>query len=455
MALINRELVLSLVCISILGAPDLIGAKQNESESLKENRILCEGFLPKNDLKIPVPAAGQFKAMSGLSESEFNGAIASVEKIYSPIFSKKGQRLVVRRLWQSEEVNAWASREGANSVIAMHGGLARHPAMTKDGFTLITCHEVGHHLGGTPKGSDPNLRWGSVEGQSDYFATLKCLRKVFAAEVNSWNGQVAPVARQKCEDSFGADTDAAKICMRVAMASVSAGNVSGALDRSGNPSLTSKDNRVVSQTYEKHPIAQCRLDTYINGSVCKVADSVDVSDREPDTGTCRNIASEEYGARARCWYKPLSTNPRPDPAPGPQPNPNPEPNPEPNPNPEPSPEDGVASTPLLNGQVELRSNNPNNFIVFSWDVSNFSSATGIYFEIIGPNREIVDPNGLRPTPGAIRGTNIARTRGSISIVPARQLPSWGVYYLRVIPLDRTGRSAVGKFSNGAKLLLAP
>lgn len=454
LSLIGRARSLCLVIVLFLILPKLIDA----NESIK----LCEGFLPENTLQIPVPPPGQFKVMGGLSEAEFNSAISSVEKVYAPIFTKNGQRLVVRKLWQNSKVNAAASKEGGNSVIEIWGGLGRHQAITADGLTLITCHEVGHHLGGAPKYSVGN-RWAATEGQSDYFATLKCLRKVFASEVSTWNGQVAPVARQKCEDSFGLDTNESKICMRIAMASVSSGNVSGALDGSGSPSLTSKDSHTVSQTYEPHPIAQCRLDTYINGSICRVPDSVDVSGTNPDTGTCRNIASEEYGARARCWYKPIVSNdpqpaptPTPTPTPTPPPTPPPTPTPAPPPNPEPAPpREGVAATPLLNGQINLSSRNPNQVIVFAWDVSNFKYAAGIYFEIIGPNREIMDPNGMSPTPGAIRGTSIASLRGSVNILPIRHLPGWGVYYLRVIPLDRSGRSAVGRFSNGAKLILSP
>ena len=47
-------------------------------------------------------------------------------------------------------------------VVAMFGGLARRPEVTKDAFQFVVCHEVGHHLAGWPFAYD----WASNEGQS-------------------------------------------------------------------------------------------------------------------------------------------------------------------------------------------------------------------------------------------------------------------------------------------------
>jgi Zn-dependent protease with chaperone function len=54
----------------------------------------------------------------------------------------------------------------------MFGGLARDPLVTKDGFSAVICHEIGHHIAGAPR---KGFSWASNEGQADYFATTKCL----------------------------------------------------------------------------------------------------------------------------------------------------------------------------------------------------------------------------------------------------------------------------------------
>jgi hypothetical protein len=377
----------------------------------------------------------------GVSEAEFTAAINLVETTYAPIFSNKGKRLKVNKLWNNDQVNAVAYTENGYAVVEIWGGLGRHSATTPDSLALIVCHEVGHHLGGVPKMTDQSSgTWASVEGQADYFATLKCLRKVFSKDIDIWNGSVDSTARAKCEDSHGVNTKQAKVCMRIAMASLSSAQLSAALSGSGSPSFNSHDSNVVSKTYERHPAAQCRLDTYINGNVCQINDSIEVSDRDADIGVCRNIVDEEYGARSRCWYKPGS-NSTPVPTPTPPAPPMP-------------PVDGIAVTPLLNGSVEFTSHNPNQPIIMKWDVSGSNGAKGIYFEVLGPNKEYSEPNGVNPDHQAMRGGNIPRVRGELTILPARQLPGWGVYKIRVIPLDASGRRPVGRFSYPAVLNLA-
>jgi hypothetical protein len=82
-----------------------------------------------------------------------------------------------------------------------------------------------------------------------------------------------------------------------------------------------------------------------------------------------------------------------------------------------------------------------------------AGATGIYFEVIGPNKDFQEEHGVQPDPQAMPGGSFARVRGQIQINPARQLPGWGVYKFRIVPLNRTGRQPVGRFSSPAVLEL--
>ena len=130
-------------------------------------------FAPENGAWIGVDD----KAAGGITQIEFNKVIDDINKIYGPIVKAKGAKLTIQKKWTDGTVNAYASRSGKTWNVAMFGGLARYNIMTPDGFSLVVCHELSHHLGGAPKvgGND----WASNEGQSDYIGTMKCMREVF------------------------------------------------------------------------------------------------------------------------------------------------------------------------------------------------------------------------------------------------------------------------------------
>jgi hypothetical protein len=140
------------------------------------------GFVPENDLFIP----SSVKSINGITEEAFNDAIDEVETIYAPIIAQMGAELSIERKWDDGTVNAYAMQSGKTWKVAMFGGLARHATITKDAMALVVCHEIGHHLGGAPKtaGFLGLNRWASNEGQADYYANLKCLRKLFLSQLN-------------------------------------------------------------------------------------------------------------------------------------------------------------------------------------------------------------------------------------------------------------------------------
>lgn len=116
-------------------------------------------------------------------KQKYNKVIDAVENFYKPIVAEKGGSLVVNRLWKNGKVNASATLSliGKKWIVNMYGGLARYQGVTADGFAMVMCHEVGHHLAGFPMNDPaPLTRWeSSNEGQSDYFASMKCFRSVY------------------------------------------------------------------------------------------------------------------------------------------------------------------------------------------------------------------------------------------------------------------------------------
>jgi hypothetical protein len=263
------------------------------------------GFLPENNMYIPV---GTKSMNGGLTQAQFNAVITKVETIYSPVVANMGGKLVVERRWTDGNVNAYAKRDTPKVwTVQMFGGLARHQTITTDGFALVLCHELGHHIGGAPKKKSINSPWAGSEGQSDYFATLKCLRHVFlndnnAAIVKSLAAPAYLVAA--CKKAFNKDD--VNICIRSGMAGASVAALFASMDNSKAANFNTPDTHVVSQNFDDHPDTQCRLDTFFQGAICTKSFNEDVSQKDEIVGTCHQVTGFTSGLRPRCWHKPVT-----------------------------------------------------------------------------------------------------------------------------------------------------
>lgn len=263
------------------------------------------GFLPKNNVHIPVG----FKAMNGgLTQVQFNDVISKVESVYAPVISNLGAQLVIDRLWSETNVNALAKRDAPKVwTVQMFGGLARHQTITEDGFALVLCHELGHHIGGAPKKRTSLSAWATSEGQSDYFATLKCLREIFltqdnAAAVRKLSAPAELIAA--CKKAFTKDD--VNICIRSGMAGASVANLFSSMESSKLASFNTPDLTVVTSNVDSHPKTQCRLDTFFQGSICNKSSNEDVSQSDEIQGTCHGVTGHTSGLRPRCWHKPIT-----------------------------------------------------------------------------------------------------------------------------------------------------
>jgi hypothetical protein len=394
---------------------------------------LGKGFLPENSLRVSTSSRA-----NGMTEAKFNTVLDRVEGHYRPIISGRGAQLVVQRLWNDSTVNAFAERSGSEWRIRMYGGLARHEAITEDAFALIACHEIGHHLGGAPKYRG---QWAANEGQADYFATLKCMRDVFGKDDNRTIVQKLNPPQtlvRSCERSFG-DAQTIATCVRSGMAGLSAAELMRVLTNSSPISFDTPDPEQVTDTVDSHPAAQCRLDTYSSGAFCQVASSEALSETDGTIGTCSIERNFKIGVRPQCWYKPgtVVTHPSPDPTPTPTP---------------PAP-GGVARQPLMGGASSIIVRDPRQTVYIDVDVSEFAGAGGVYLEISRAGRDFSNPNSMTPDPMQLRSAALRGVRQRFFLNPAQALPGWGVYHLRVIPLDASGSRAVGRASNSSRLIL--
>ena len=263
-----------------------------------------KGIVEDNDLYISVLD----RNARGISEEKFNSVIDKIEGIYGPIIKAKGKTLQVIRNWTDGTVNAYAQQTGNTWKVSMFGGLARHETITADGFALVVCHEIGHHLGGAPqkKGMLWQKTWASNEGQSDYWGTMKCMRRYMEGDDNiSMVSTMAipQLAKDNCAKTYGNAEDVA-MCERTAMAGMSLAELFRVLRKLPNaPRFDTPDTKVVSKTNDSHPAPQCRLDTYFQGALCNKGYDLMVSNTDAEKGVCTKNQGDTIGLRPNCWYK--------------------------------------------------------------------------------------------------------------------------------------------------------
>ena len=267
---------------------------------------------PDNNLNLHLG----LKSINGINEAEFFKAVEEAKEIYTPLFKDDyDATLEISAKWEDGTVNAYAQQTGKIWKVSMFGGLARHQETTLDGFKAVLCHEIGHHIAGAPKKASTfggGLTWASNEGQSDYYATTKCLRKMFSKEdtieetlkvyrSNNINEE-DQFAKTKCGEVYESDEERA-VCFRASLAGKSLARLLGSLAGNAEVSFSKPDPSVATRTNHNHPKAQCRMDTYFQGSLCindmdELADAKDVR-----KGYCTSIEGFEIGLRPACWYK--------------------------------------------------------------------------------------------------------------------------------------------------------
>lgn len=281
----------------------LVSAFSLSAHSVQTDGQKCFGYLPPNNLKIPVGA----KFAGSVNEDWFNYIIDRIAYEYRPEIEARGFKLIIDKQWTQPNVSAEAQEIGKEKFVRVKGGIARHHFMTSDSLAIVVCHEFGHHLGGALKFTDI-WPWASMEGQADYFATLKCVRRIWLNDDNEKIVSrlfVPEIVRNSCRSHLNKNEEA--ICIRAQIASLQstlmlhdARNPGGPRSREPKPSFATPDPRVVESAIGGHQTPQCRLDTYAAGAACAISHTAALDDANVLEGTC----NEGRGARPRCWYAP-------------------------------------------------------------------------------------------------------------------------------------------------------
>jgi hypothetical protein len=271
--------------------------------------VLAESFLPENNLHLEVNFD---KSNKGINEIEFNEAIDKVEKVFGPIIRATGTTLMVNKYYASEVVNAYATKgeqfdKTTLRTVSFYGGLAKYKSITPDAFTLVVCHEYGHHLGGAPTyGASSALSWAAAEGQADYWAATKCVKRIWDQEDNeeALAGMKIPMSVVgECTEEYSLPHDQ-DLCMRLSMAGKGLTTLFAHTSKAAKVDFHKPIEKEVEKTVLTHPEAQCRLDTFFSASLCNKPFSEDASFDSEVTGFCHEENGDKIGLRPRCWFKP-------------------------------------------------------------------------------------------------------------------------------------------------------
>lgn len=285
------------------------------------SQIASGTFIPPEDIKNPYQVFSERDA--NMTKQEFMDVIEKARQFYEPIIGAHGGKLQINPLWDDDTLNANASQFFGTWKVNMYGGLARHPEMTLDGFALVLCHELGHHLGGFSfkKGfSGFGGTWAANEGEADYFATHSCARELWRDEtaVNAtYKSQVPEMVVQSCDGVWTTEEER-NLCYRVNAGGLSLARVLSALKKDPvAPEFNTPDANKVNATDDAHPDAQCRLDTTFSASLCladfdpSVIPGKSASDpfgkeaeKESSKYTCMEYSNYTEGLRPRCWFRP-------------------------------------------------------------------------------------------------------------------------------------------------------
>lgn len=251
------------------------------------------------------PLVKNLKENPTMTESRFHEMIDAAVSVYQAetlglrindgktVQDPRDPKIVLASIqrWDDPTVNASAGqpRKGAWEVTFYRGLATRMefsdegPALDGDGFMVVICHEIGHHFGGYPF----IHHWGraplTVEGNADYFATAKCLRRIWHPERDKNRLATAKLAKMKdaaqskmirdlCNSNWKAEADI-HLCYRISLAGLATAMLWNHLEtiRDGTNesiSVLTHDLTFTDTIQQGHPPAQIRLDTYISGALC-------------------------------------------------------------------------------------------------------------------------------------------------------------------------------------------
>lgn len=244
-------------------------------------------------------------------KSEFEAKLLSIVQLYNQILYP-GELPLRFEVEADSDGDPHAFRLQDFRGIAITKGFLENKKLTADGQIMTLCHEIGHHFGGAPKKSKTATQilfqketspfsWSSAEGQADYYAAAKCAKLVFGFDALSLQPlakDTPPIVRNLCDQAYNQEIEQ-RICYRINIAGL---NMLESYNTERETFSFSLKAAVLKEygLVEGHSNKQCRLDTILAGSLCKMPATAKPDDQDPDNNYCLDNISR----RPRCWYNP-------------------------------------------------------------------------------------------------------------------------------------------------------
>lgn len=216
----------------------------------------CSGFL--------VAALASSFSDAKVSELEFININQVLMQIYQTSFIQIGQ-VELRELYQNFGGaflvdSTFKTQREHQFMITLTGQIPQSPSMNQAGYAIVACHEIGHILGGEPRQKTMLSNWSSVEGQADYFATNECLWEFLKIRPEKIK-DIEPM----CHEYFSKKDELIFCSQAILGIKAIAEYFNSSLAVDDQVSLDNKDLSIVSQTLQKYPSPQCRIDTLLSG----------------------------------------------------------------------------------------------------------------------------------------------------------------------------------------------
>ncbi len=273
-------------------------------------QTLCSEFLPKMNKIVPDYTELTPASQKGITKEQYFNIAERIYDEFAPDIESNRVKLKLITNWEDNKVKAVASKGRRLWTITVSGGFARLPGLTEAGFAVVFCHELGHFLGGAPRKTRLGKRKVTNEGQADYFATTKCMRRLYSETENqefAKDLKMDSLAKDICDEVHYTNKNDQIHCYRSAIAALELAYIIKSLtqaDTDEDYSYDTPDLSEVKKTLHSHPKAQCRMDTYFQGALCTKSafDSFDVKDAK--VGACNRQDNYTFGVRPLCWYRP-------------------------------------------------------------------------------------------------------------------------------------------------------
>ena len=187
---------------------------------------------------------------SNPNASRYQDIDSIIKNTYQPVFSRKGLSLSIRMVGADigNGVKGAATRKEGNTIAIVIDDKLQHQ-VSKAGYALILCHEVGHYVAGEPYRSGGI----SAEGQADYWAMRACLGRI----INQIEANSGGVGQQLCRGN--------QVCAKMANAGEEVGQwLNMIIGSHQRVSILNEDRNTVYRTNVMYPSVQCRLQTFKN-----------------------------------------------------------------------------------------------------------------------------------------------------------------------------------------------